>query len=184
MKSQPVIIRKYGNRRLYDTSASRYINLEDIAAMVRNGTEVQVLDAKTGEDLTRVTLTQVIVENAKEQPGALPLELLRQIIVASDHAGREFLSWYLKTAFDSYQKVEGAVSSGLSQVGAAALSPLQAVRGFLDVSKANVLQEKEELADLRQRIAELEARAGAAPEKSTGAPRGKRLPRRLRTTKR
>ena len=180
MKPQPVVIRKYGNRRLYDTSASRYINLDGLAALVRNGTEVQVVDAKTGEDLTRVTLTQVIVENAKEQPGALPLELLRQIIVASDHAGREFLSWYLKTAFDSYQKVEGAVSSGLSQVGAAALSPLQAVRGFLDVSKANVLQEKEELADLRQRIAELEARAGAAPEKSTGAPRGKRSPRRLR----
>ena len=151
-----VVIRKYGNRRLYDTSASRYVNLEDLAAMVRNGTEVKVVDAKSGEDLTRVTLTQIIVEHAKEEPGSLPLELLRQIIVASDHAGREFLSWYLKTAFDSYQKVQGAVSSGLSQVGTAALSPLETMRSFLQPQKENP-----ELAELRRRVAELEARSVA-----------------------
>jgi len=83
-----VVIKKYANRRLYDTSGSRYINLVDIAALVRNGTDVQVVDAKTGEDITRVTLTQIIVEDAKEQPTGLPLELLRQLIVASDRVAR------------------------------------------------------------------------------------------------
>ena len=91
MKPAKVIIKKYGNRRLYDTSASRYINLEEIAVLVRNGTEVQVVDAKSGEDLTHVTLTQIIVENAKDKPAGLPLELLRQLVMASDHAGQEFI---------------------------------------------------------------------------------------------
>ena len=73
MSADKVVIKKYANRRLYDTSGSRYINLEDIAALVRNGKDLQVVDAKTGEDLTRVTLTQIIVEDAKEQPTGLPL---------------------------------------------------------------------------------------------------------------
>ena len=106
MKPAKVVIKKYGNRRLYDTSASRYINLDEIAALVRDGTEVQVVDVKTGEDLTRVTLTQIIAENAKDQPAGLPLELLRQLVIASDHVGQEFIMWYLKSAFDTYQKLQ------------------------------------------------------------------------------
>ena len=68
MDSAKIVIKKYANRRLYDTSSSRYINLEDIGALVRNGKDVQVVDASTGEDITRVTLTQIIVEDAKGQP--------------------------------------------------------------------------------------------------------------------
>ena len=101
----PVIIRKYGNRRLYDSTNSRYVNLDDIAALIREGKEVRVEDAKTGRDLTRVTLTQIITEDARENPTGLPLELLRQLIVASDQARQEFIMWYLKSAFDTYQAV-------------------------------------------------------------------------------
>src|SRR5208283_2875318 len=90
VKPQKVVIKKYANRRLYDTSGSRYINLEDVAALVRSGKDLQVVDAKTGQDVTRVTLTQIIVEDAKGQPTGLPLELLRQLIVASDRVGQEF----------------------------------------------------------------------------------------------
>ncbi len=75
----PVVIKKYGNRRLYDSSNSKYVNLDDIAGFIREGKEVQVVDAKTGRDLTRVTLTQIITEDAKEKPTGLPLELLRQL---------------------------------------------------------------------------------------------------------
>ena len=128
MKPAKVIVKKYGNRRLYDTSTSRYINLEEIAALVRNGTEVQVLDVKTGEDLTRLTLTQIIVENAKDQPAGLPLELLRQLVIASDHVGQEFIMWYLKSAFDTYQKLQSAIQGGFSEVQSAALSPLSMVK--------------------------------------------------------
>ncbi|MFI5115193.1 MAG: polyhydroxyalkanoate synthesis regulator DNA-binding domain-containing protein [Terriglobales bacterium] len=154
-----VVIKKYANRRLYDTSGSRYINLEDIAALVRNGKDLQVVDAKTGEDLTRVTLTQIIVEDAKEQPTGLPLELLRQLIVASDRVGQEFIMWYLKSAFDAYKKVQNTLESRLTDVQSAALSPLQMMKRFIPGSATEKASEAgTELQELRKRIAEMEAR--------------------------
>ncbi len=131
LKTGTVVIKKYGNRRLYDTSASRYINLDDIARMVRKGKNVQVVDARTGEDLTRVTLTQIIMEDAKEQPSGLPLELLRQLIVATDEVGRDFVMWYLRSAFDTYQKLQKALQSGISGVRTAALNPLDMMQSIL-----------------------------------------------------
>jgi polyhydroxyalkanoate synthesis repressor PhaR len=155
MQQGPVTIKKYPNRRLYDTSARRYVNLEDLAGMVRKGTDVRVVDARTGEDLTRVVLTQIIVEDAKGQPAGLPLELLRQLIMASDRAGQEFIMWYLKSAFDSYQKVQDAVQTRLSDVRSAALSPLNVMRNFLTAQE----RPENEVEELRRRVAELESRA-------------------------
>lgn len=159
-----VVVKKYGNRRLYDTSSSAYVNLEDLAKMVRNGTDVQVVDAVTGEDLTRVTLTQIIVGDAKEQPGGLPLELLKQLVVASDHAGKEFIMWYLRSAFDAYQKMQGALHSGFAGV----VSPVDTLRNFLRGSEKSETAPGE--AELRRRVAELEAKLYAVKAK----PRTKR----------
>src|SRR5271167_4500781 len=131
MKSAPVLIKKYGNRRLYDSSNSQYVNLDDIAGLVREGQQVQVVDSKTGQDLTRVTLTQIITEDAKEKQTGLPLELLRQLIVASDEVRQEFVMWYLKSAFDTYQKVQDAVQSRLGEGPSAILSPVDMMKKFL-----------------------------------------------------
>jgi hypothetical protein len=98
--------------------------------MIRQGDDIQVVDARTGEDLTRVVLTQIILEDARDQPTGLPLELLRQLIVASDRAGREFIMWYLKSAFDAYHKVQDTVQSGLNDVRSAAIAPLNLVKGL------------------------------------------------------
>jgi polyhydroxyalkanoate synthesis repressor PhaR len=161
-----VVIKKYANRRLYDTSGSRYINLEDIAALVRNGTDVQVVEARTGEDITRVTLTQIIVEDAKEQPTGLPLELLRQLIVASDRVGQEFIMWYLKSAFDAYKKVQNTLESRLTEVQSVALSPLQMVKNLMPGSATeNASEPNTELQELRRRIAEIEARRPEGPKR-------------------
>jgi polyhydroxyalkanoate synthesis repressor PhaR len=157
MSSRPVVIRKYANRRLYDTSASRYINLEDIAALVRNGKDVQIVDAATGEDLTRVTLTQIIVEDARGQPSGLPLELLRQLIVASDRVGQEFIMWYLNSAFDAYKKVQSSLQDRINQVQSAALSPLQTMKNMLQVDPKKGAGGNE-VQELRRRLVELEAR--------------------------
>lgn len=157
MKPVQVVIKKYGNRRLYDTSSSTYVNLDDLAKMVRNGTDVKVVDATTGEDLTRVTLTQIIVEDAKDQPSGLPLELLKQLIVASDHVGKEFIMWYLKSAFDAYQKMQGALQSGIAGVA----SPVDTLRNFL---RGPEKPEGNETQELRRRLAELEAKL-AKPER-------------------
>jgi len=174
MKPEKVVIKKYANRRLYDTSGSRYINLEDIAALVRNGTDLQVVDAKTGEDITRVTMTQIIVEDAKGQPTGLPLELLRQLIVASDRVGQEFIMWYLKSAFDAYQKVQSTVQSRLNEVQSAALTPLHMVKNLVQgAAKENPEESGGELQELRKRISELEGRV-QKPKR-----RKKRVPQRL-----
>ena len=160
MKTSAVVIKKYGNRRLYDTAESRYVNLDDLAAMVRAGKDVRVVDAKTGRDWTRVTLTQIITEDAKGKPTGLPLELLRQLIVASDEVRQEFLMWYLKSAFETYEKLQDAVQNRLSEVQSAILSPVDMMKRFLTgASSSPQLTDKEsEVQALRRRVAELEAR--------------------------
>ena len=161
MKPSVILIKKYGNRRLYDTAGSRYVNLDDLAAHIRAGRAVQVVDAKTGQDLTRVILTQIITEDAKDQPTGLPLELLRQLIMATDEVRQEFLMWYLKSAFDTYQTLQASVQNRLSEVQSAILSPVDAMKRFLGATVApspRVAADPEEVEALRKRVAELEAR--------------------------
>lgn len=168
MTRSVTLIKKYGNRRLYDTTAKRYVNLDDIAGLIRQGRDVQVVDAKTGDDLTRVTLTQIITEDAKDKPTGLPLELLRQLIVASDHARQEFIMWYLKTAFDTYQTVKDAVEQRLSSVQSALLSPAEAVRRFIStVSPAQDAASASEVETLRQQVARLESQLKKQSAKGT-----------------
>jgi polyhydroxyalkanoate synthesis repressor PhaR len=175
MKPTPILIKKYGNRRLYDSSHSQYVNLDDIAGFIRAGKDVQVVDAKTGKDLTRVTLTQVITEDAKGKPTGLPLELLRQLIVASDEVRQEFVMWYLKSAFDTYEKVQDAVQNRLGEVQSAILSPVDMMKKILGAPapapSPTRAEAEPELDSLRKRVAELEARLGRPV-------RGKRASRR------
>lgn len=155
MDGQTAVIKKYENRRLYDTHASRYVNLDDIARMIRDGDKVQVIDAKTRKDVTRVILTQIITEDVREKPTGLPLELLRELIVATDQTRQEFIMWYLKSAFDTYQSVQDAVQDRLGGVQSALLSPVQSVRRLLGGTPAQAKGNKELIA-LRKRVADLE----------------------------
>lgn len=165
-KPSVIVIKKYGNRRLYDTAGSRYVNLDDLAALVRSGKQVQVVDAETGRDLTRVVLTQIITEDAKDKPTGLPLELLRQLIMASDEVRQEFLMWYLKSAFDAYEKVQDVVHSRLSEVQSAILSPMEMMKRFLGTGAAapsltsELPDSSTEVAALQKRVEELEAQLG------------------------
>ena len=169
MSAAPIVIKKYPNRRLYDTSASRYINLEDIAVFIRQGKDVQVVDAQSGEDLTRVTLTQIIVDDAKQQPTGLPLELLKQLIISSDQVGREFIMWYLKSAYEAYH----AVQSGLTEMQSASMSRINLMKNFIQrqvagkTAPVSAAASGEELRVLRERIAELEARMERPKRKKT-----------------
>lgn len=151
------------------------MNLADIAGMVRKGKDVKILDAKTGEDLTRGILMQIIVEDNKGGPAGLPLEVLRQLIIASDHVGREFLTWYLKSAFDAYGKVQQSFSNGLSDLQAAASSPVQTIRNLLTPTPEH---EETEVESLKRRLAELEAqvRNSSPRKKRTRASSTRRRP--------
>lgn len=165
MKSSTILIKKYGNRRLYDTTGSRYVNLDDLAAYIREGKEVRVVDAKTGQDITRVILTQIITEDARDKPTGLPLELLRQLIIASDEVRQEFLMWYLKSAFDTYQKLQDTVQNRLSEVQSAILSPVDLMKRFLGSSRPETTSSSE-VETLRRRVIELETRlAKGSPAK-------------------
>ena len=77
---EPVVIKKYANRRLYNTSTSAYVTLEDLADMVKQGIDFTVFDAKTGEDITRSVLTQIIFEEESKGQNLLPIKFLRQLI--------------------------------------------------------------------------------------------------------
>ena len=168
MDPATVVIKKYGNRRLYDTSTSRYVNLEDIAAFIRKGKPVQVVDAKSGEDLTRVTLTQIITEDAKDKPTGLPLELLRQLIVASDQTRQEFVMWYLKSAFETYKTVQDTVQNSFGEMQSTLLSPVESVKRLLSGPRRSSAEEDQsELMALRRRVAELESRSPKTPKKRT-----------------
>ncbi len=107
-----VIVKKYSNRRLYDTEASRYITLDELADRVRKGTDVRVIDAATEADLTQATLAQIILEG-RGAAHLLPVPLLLQLIRMQDDAFAEFFGRYLTWALDAYlrtRQASGALS--------------------------------------------------------------------------
>lgn len=105
VKKGLMLVKKYSNRRLYDTSDSRYITLEDLADKVKKGEDVRVVDAKTGEDLTAATLTQILVEG-RGAARMLPLPLLVQLVRLGDDALAEFLGQYVRWALEIYMSAK------------------------------------------------------------------------------
>jgi polyhydroxyalkanoate synthesis repressor PhaR len=77
---EPVLIKRYANRKLYDQSRSRYVTLEELEELIRQGREIRVVDAVSGEDLTSLTLAQIILENQRERRSSLPTSFLHQLI--------------------------------------------------------------------------------------------------------
>ena len=161
MRNPEVLIRKYSDRRLYDTGASRYVKLDDIAQMVRDGIDVRVVDGRSGKDLTHLIFTQIIVENAREREIALPLQLLTQLVRASDKATHDFLTWYLNNTLDLYQKAQETVHTRLSTAKSAVASPLEFVRNLLaghSLQSHAPAANAEELETLRRQVEELQGR--------------------------
>jgi len=105
-----VLIKKYGNRRLYDTGDSRYVTLDELAAKLRTGAELRIIDAQSGDDLTKATLTQIVLETGHAAK-FLPVQLLTQMIRLSDDALAEFFSRYVTGALDLYLQAKRGVQS-------------------------------------------------------------------------
>jgi polyhydroxyalkanoate synthesis repressor PhaR len=97
----PTLIKKYSNRRLYDTGDSRYVSLDELSTKIQSGTDVKVVDAKSGEDLTQVTLTQIIIEG-RGAAKLLPVPLLMKLIRLGDDALAEFFGRYVSGALELY----------------------------------------------------------------------------------
>ena len=102
---QPTIIKKYANRRLYNTGSSTYVTLEDLAVMVKDGEEFEVQDAKSGEDITRSVLAQIIFDQeAKEGQNLLPIAFLRQLIRFYGHSMQSMVPSYLEHSMNSFAR--------------------------------------------------------------------------------
>ena len=99
-----VVIKKYANRRLYNTSTSAYVTLDDLAAMVRDGIDFIVLDAKTNDDLTRQVLTQIIVEEESRGESLLPVQFLRQLIGFYGNQMQGVLPSYLELSLNNFTR--------------------------------------------------------------------------------
>jgi polyhydroxyalkanoate synthesis repressor PhaR len=100
-ENRPVIVKKYANRRLYNTDTSTYVTLEDLAEMVRSERDFVVYDAKTGEDLTHSVLTQIIVEQESRGTNLLPIGFLRQLIRFYGDSMQRLVPSYLEFSLDS-----------------------------------------------------------------------------------
>lgn len=100
---EPITIKKYANRRLYNTGSSTYVTLEDLGKMVKDGEDFVVTDAKTGEDITRSVLTQIIFEQeAKEGQSMLPISFLRQLIRFYGDSMQMLVPGYLEMSLNSF----------------------------------------------------------------------------------
>jgi polyhydroxyalkanoate synthesis repressor PhaR len=157
------VIKRYSNRKLYDTQESRYVTLEEIEEMIRTGREISVVDAASGEDLTSVTLTQIILENERTRRASLPAAFLHQLIKHGE-------SWQDFVQKSMRASLEGMVSSqrdmerifrdwslraGWGAMGATASPPTEPRRDGA-VDDADKL--REEVTALRDRLRSLEER--------------------------
>jgi polyhydroxyalkanoate synthesis repressor PhaR len=160
--AQTVVIKKYENRRLYDATNSRYVNLDEVAQLVQQGCDVQVVDAASGEDITRLILIQIIAEGAKSSESNFPLDILRQMVIASGRASQESAIRYTKAMLDLYKTTYQAMAPalnpfeflhhplGTAPVQAPGAAPESQTRGDEPAGGAD------EMTKLQQRIAELE----------------------------
>lgn len=101
-----VIIKRYGNRRLYNTETSSYVNYQDLIKLIRDGHDIQVIDSKTKADVTKSVLMQVILEEEKNQKSLLPLPFLFQLIRSREEAAQDFFKNYLASSFEAYLKTK------------------------------------------------------------------------------
>jgi polyhydroxyalkanoate synthesis repressor PhaR len=167
--AKKIIIKKYENRRLYDVTHSRYVNLDEIARAVQDETDIQVLDASTGEDITRFVMTQIITECAKAPDSVFPLDILRQMVVASGKASQESALNYMRAVTDMYKNAMRGFSKTLtpfelmqSMMSSAPGSPTEQFSPEQLAAGAHPLnaqqgQESAEIQELKRRIQELEA---------------------------
>lgn len=111
-----VVIKKYANRRLYNTATSTYVTLDDLSEMVKKGTDFVVYDAKSGEDITRSVLTQIIFEEESKGQNLLPIKFLRQLIHFYGDSMQAFVPGYLEMSLESLTKEQDKLRTQMAEI--------------------------------------------------------------------
>jgi polyhydroxyalkanoate synthesis repressor PhaR len=169
--AKTILIKKYENRRLYDVTNSRYVNLDDVARILQHGDDVRVVDAASGDDITRLILTQIIVEGAKAPDSGFPVDILRDMVIASGRASQESAIRYTKAMLDLYKNTYRAMSPAFNPFdlmqAAGAPSPQAPppreqplAEQEPSADQAEVILLKHRLADLEKQVSALTTRKG------------------------
>jgi polyhydroxyalkanoate synthesis repressor PhaR len=145
-QSHPKIIKRYQNRKLYDTSDSCYVTLEDISDMIKQGEEVEIVDNTTKEDLTAVTLAQIIFEEQKKKTHVLPLKTFREIIQGGGEALKEFVTRGAREISHVREFVDDKVMPAMNNI-----AELPSIKG-------EILEMIQRMGRLEKRLAALERR--------------------------
>jgi polyhydroxyalkanoate synthesis repressor PhaR len=157
-----VTIKKYANRRLYDTESSSYITLDRLAEMVREGREFEVVDAKTGDDITRQVLTQIIVDEEARGSTMLPVNFLKQLIGLYGNSMQAVVPQYLDAAMDAFKRNQQALGQAFSGNAFADLAKRNmamfedAAQAFTGGGKKAANASEKELEELRAELAKLQ----------------------------
>lgn len=138
-KDKPTVIKKYANRRLYDTGRSSYVTLEDLCIMVKEGREFVVYDAKSGDDLTHSVLTQIIVDQENKGESMLPTNFLRQLIGFYGDNIQQIVPNYLEQTLEAFSRNQeyfrDQMSKSMNMGGMGMMNPVSAIE---DISRKNM----------------------------------------------
>lgn len=128
--NKPLLIKRYASRRLYNTETSDYVTLEDISGFIRDGREVQIVDLKSGDDLTRQYLLQIIAEHESRGESVLPVDVLNDLVRSYMSPGTSVVPQFLKASFDMLRDGQSRVLENINTI-----NPMSKMPGF-DVMQA------------------------------------------------
>jgi polyhydroxyalkanoate synthesis repressor PhaR len=126
---KPLLIKRYASRRLYNTESSDYVTLEDIAAVIRAGREVQIVDLKTGDDLTRQYLLQIIAEHEARGENVLPLDVLTDLVRSYTAQAQSVVPQFLQMSFEMLREGPGKIADQMTAINPM-LAQMKKMPGF------------------------------------------------------
>ncbi|EEX10256.1 polyhydroxyalkanoate synthesis repressor PhaR [Ruegeria lacuscaerulensis ITI-1157] len=174
-KEKPLLIKRYASRRLYNTETSDYVTLEDIAGFIRDGREVQIIDLKTGDDLTRQYLLQIIAEHESRGENVLPVNVLNDLVRSYMLPGGGMMPQFLQSSFEMLRESQAKMMENMSAMNPMSNMPgfdalqaqqqafLKAMTGGLsggwsgpEKEENSKTESKEDLEDIKKQLAELQ----------------------------
>lgn len=176
-KQNPLLIKRYASRRLYNTETSDYVTLDDIAGFIRDGREVQIIDLKSGDDLTRQYLLQIIAEHESRGENMLPINVLNDLVRSYTTQAQSVVPQFLAASFEMFRDSQSKLVENISTINPMASMPgfealqaqqeafMKAMTGgmpqFPNAGTEGAAAEdegSEDLADIKKQLAELQAK--------------------------
>ena len=176
-KQNPLLIKRYASRRLYNTETSDYVTLDDISGFIRDGREVQIIDLKSGDDLTRQYLLQIIAEHESRGESVLPINVLNDLVRSYTTQAQSVVPQFLAASFEMFRDSQSKLVENMSTINPMTTMPgfealqaqqeafvkamtggMQQFSGASEEQPAPQEEEGEDLADIKKQLSELQAK--------------------------